>query len=293
MIIGMLGLGSMGGAMARRMVAQGLSVVGHDPAEPACARLAAAGGTVAASAREVADSAAIVLACLPSRTASFDAAEGALQGRALELYVEMSTLGRAPLLALDARFRAAGKGFVDCPISGGPKAADVGQLTAIMSGRPDEIARLEPVLSTLMSNRFVVGTEAGAAQVCKLVNNILSVTAMVATCEAISMGVKAGLDARTMIDVINVSTGRNSATMDKFPKAILPRSFDYGGPLSVGEKDVELYLELARDTGMPAFIGANVANLFHHLTAQLGEDTDYSRIITVWEAWGGITVGGN
>ncbi len=95
-----------------------------------------------------------------------------------------------------------------------------------------------------------------------------------------------------MIDVINVSTGRNSATMDKFPKAILNREFDYGGPLSIGEKDVELYLELARDTGMPAFIGANVANLFHHLTAQLGAETDYSRIITVWEDWGGITVGG-
>ncbi|MCB1342370.1 MAG: NAD(P)-dependent oxidoreductase [Pseudooceanicola sp.] len=291
-MIGMLGLGSMGGAMARRMLAQGLEVVGYDPGAAACARLAEAGGVVAAGAQEVADRADIVLACLPSKAASLDCAEAALQGTALELYVEMSTLGRAPLLALDEMFRAAGKGFVDCPISGGPKAADIGGLTAIVSGRPEEIARLETVFAALMGNRFVVGDTPGMAQVCKLVNNILSVTAMVTTCEAISMGVKAGLDAKTMIDVINVSTGRNSATLDKFPKAILPRTFDYGGPLSVGEKDVELYLELARDTGMPAFIGANVANLFHHLTAQLGETVDYARIITVWEAWGGITVGG-
>jgi 3-hydroxyisobutyrate dehydrogenase-like beta-hydroxyacid dehydrogenase len=271
-------------------------VVGFDVSETACARLEAAGGSCAVSPREVADRTQIVLACLPSKTVCMETAfgeNGAVHGKALELYVEMSTLGRAPLLALNEGFRAAGMGLVDCPISGGPAAAEEGRLTAIVAGGEAQIARLAPIFDALVTNRFTVGGEPGMAQVCKLVNNILSITAMVTTCEAVSMAVKAGLDATTVIDVINVSTGRNSATMDKFPKAILPRTFDYGGPLTVGEKDVELYLELARDTGMPAFIGANVANLFHHLTAQLGEEADYSRIINVWEQWGGITVGGD
>jgi 3-hydroxyisobutyrate dehydrogenase-like beta-hydroxyacid dehydrogenase len=296
MVIGMLGLGSMGGAMARRARAQGLDVVGFDITDTARARFEAAGGTCAANPRKVADQAEIVIACLPSKAASFEAAfgaDGAIHGAALELYVEMSTLGRAPLLTLDEKFREAGKGFLDCPISGGPQSAEDGRLTAIIAGPEGDIACVAPVLDILVANRFVVGAEVGMAQVCKLVNNILSITAMVTTCEAVSIGVKAGLDAKTMIDVINVSTGRNSATLDKFPNAILPRTFDYGGPLTVGEKDVELYLELARDTRMPAFIGANVANLFHHLTAQLGENTDYSRIINVWEEWGNITVGGD
>ncbi len=296
MVIGMLGLGSMGGAMARRALSQGLGVVGYDVSEPACVRLTEAGGIRAASAREVADKAQIVIACLPSKVASFNAAfgtDGAIHGASLELYVEMSTLGRAPLLALGETFREAGKGFLDCPISGGPQGAEEGRLTAIIAGAEHEVARVSPVLDVLVSNRFVVGANPGMAQVCKLVNNILSITAMVTTCEAVSMGVKAGLDAKTMIDVINVSTGCNSATLDKFPKAILPRTFNYGGSLTVGEKDVELYLELARETGMPAFIGANVANLFHHLTAQMGESADYSRIINVWEKWGNITVGGD
>lgn len=292
MVIGMIGLGSMGVAMARRLQSQGLEVVGFDPAAAAADRLEAAGGSALGSAREVADRAEIVLACLPSKAASLGAAEEVAGASACGLYVEMSTLGRAPLIQTDDRMRAAGKGFVDCPISGGPKAAEAGVLTAIIAGREAEIVRLAPVLDALVTNRFVVGPEPGMAQVCKLVNNMLSITAFVTSCEAISMGVKAGLDARTMINVINVSTGSNSATQDKFPKAILPRSFDYGGPLSVGEKDVELYLELARDTGMPAFIGTNVANLFHHVTARLGAETDYSRMIEVFEEWGGgIVVG--
>lgn len=294
MAVGMIGLGSMGGAMARRMVSQGLQVLGYDPSATACEAARAAGVRLAASPREIADEAEIVLSCLPSKAAAQATAfgpEGVLHGGKIRLYVEMSTLGREPLRALADGFAGSGIRFLDCPISGGPKAADDGRLTAIMAGAESDIAMLSPVLDTIVANRFVVGAEPGMAQVCKLVNNILSVTAFVTSCEAIAMGVKAGLDAGAMIDVINASTGRNSATMDKFPKAILNRRFDYGGPLSIGEKDVELYLELARDTGMPAFIGANVANLFHHLTAQLGPETDYSRIITVWEEWGGITVG--
>jgi len=294
MTIGMIGLGHMGGAMARRLIDKGRSVIGYDVAAHATAQFADAGGAIAASPREIADNADIVLACLPGKQASFDTAFGAqgiVHGSRVKTYVEMSTLGRASIATIAGKLADAGIGFLDAPISGGPKAAAVGSLTAIVAGPKAGIDATREVLELFAANVFVVGDTPGMAQVCKLVNNILSITAFVTSCEAITMGVKAGLDARTMIDVINVSTGRNSATVDKFPKAILPRSFDYGGPLAIGLKDIDLYLELARDTHMPAVMGFSVSGLFNHIAARLGAEADYSTMIKVFEEWGDVVVG--
>ena len=296
MEIGMIGLGHMGGSMARRMIECGHEVVGFDSAAEALRLLEAASGTIAASPRDVADRVEIVFACLPGKQASLDTAFGDLgvfHGSRIATYVEMSTLGRGTIAAIGARLGAAGIGFLDAPISGGPRGAAEGKLTAIVAGAPDLIEAARPALASVASNIFVIGAEPGMAQVCKLVNNILSITAFVTTCEAISMGVKAGLDARTMIDVINVSTGRNSATVDKFPKAILPRTFDYGGPLTIGLKDIGLYLELAQDLRMPATMGFTVSGLFTHIAARLGADADYSTMIKVFEEWGDVIVGGD
>jgi 3-hydroxyisobutyrate dehydrogenase-like beta-hydroxyacid dehydrogenase len=295
MNVGMIGLGHMGGAMARRMMQRGHAVIGFDPAPDARARFEAAGGTAVESPRAVADAADLVFACLPGKAASFATAfgdDGIVHGHRVRTYVEMSTLGRAAVATIADGLSGTKIGFLDAPISGGPKGAEAGTLTAIVAGGQSEIAAARPALDDIASNVFIVGDTPGMAQVCKLVNNILSITAMVTSCEAIAMGVKAGLDARTMIDVINVSTGRNSATMDKFPKAILPRSFDYGGPLSIGLKDIDLYLELARDTRMPAMMGFGVSGLFGHIATRLGAEADYSTMIKVFEEWGDVVVGG-
>ncbi|RST85018.1 NAD(P)-dependent oxidoreductase [Aquibium carbonis] len=294
MNIGMIGLGHMGSAMARRMIEGGHDVVGFDTSREAMDRLAAAGGQGAAHPREVADRAELVLACLPGKQASFDTAfgeHGVVHGARIRTYVEMSTLGRDAMTRIAGSLAAAGIGFLDAPVSGGPRGAAEGRLTAIVSGPSETIEAARPALAAVASNIFVIGPEPGMAQVCKLVNNILSITAMVATCEAVSMGVKAGLDARTMIDVINVSTGRNSATMDKFPKSILPRSFSYGGPLAIGLKDIDLYLELAHDMRMPAAIGTTVSGVFNHIASRLGAESDYSTMIKVFEEWGDVVVG--
>ncbi|MER2634285.1 MAG: NAD(P)-dependent oxidoreductase, partial [Rhizobiaceae bacterium] len=213
-------------------------------------------------------------------------------GSAVRIHVEMSTLGKEAMETIAGEVGAKGVGFLDAPISGGPGRAREGALTAIVAGDPQARAFARPVLDKLARNVFEVGDAPGQAQVVKLVNNMLSITAFVASCEAISVGVKAGLDARTMIDVINASTGRNSATVDKFPAAILPRKFQYGGPLSIGVKDSQLFLDLARSAHMPAFVGSTVANLFAMIAEQLGPEQDYSNTIKVFEAWGGgIVVG--
>lgn len=285
----------MGGGMAARLLGVGENVVGFDTSHERMAAFAGLGGEPAASARAVADRAELVIACLPSKAASFATAfgdDGVADGSAVRTYVEMSTLGKDAMETIAPELETRGIGFLDAPISGGPGRAREGTLTAIVAGKPQVRASALPVLHRLAQHVFEVGDVPGQAQVVKLVNNMLSITAFVASCEAISVGVKAGLDARTMIDVINVSTGRNSATVDKFPAAILPRTFQYGGPLSIGVKDSQLFLDLARSTHMPAFVGATVANLFAMIADQLGPDEDYSNTIKVFEAWGGgIVVG--
>lgn len=297
MTIGIIGLGHMGLAMAEHLIEAGQDVVGYDIAAGAVQALEAAGGRAAGSPREVADRAETVISCLPNRAASLATAfgaDGVVEGGCVTTYVEMSTLGRAPIALIGERLAGTSIGFLDAPISGGPSRARDGTLTAIVAGAPETIEAARGVLDRIATNVFVVGAAPGMAQVCKLVNNILSITAFVASCEAVTIGVKAGLDAHAMIDVINVSTGRNSATLDKFPRAVLPRTFAYGGPLSIGEKDVELFLELARDTGAPAEVASCVASLFHRVAEKLGPETDYSRMITAFEEWAGgdVVVGG-
>lgn len=295
MKIGIIGLGGMGSGMAKRLLGLGQNVVGFDTDTRQMQAFEAAGGIPLGSARAIADEAELVMACLPSEEASFSTAfgeNGVAGGAAVGTYVEMSTLGNAAMETIADKMSAAGIGFLDCPISGGPRRAQEGKLTAILAGEPHARQAALPTLRMLAEHVFEVSDVPGRAQVVKLVNNMLSITAFLASCEAISIGVKAGLDARTMIDVINVSTGRNSATVDKFPGAILPRTFKYGGPLSIGVKDIELFLKLARGTKMPAFIGSTVANLFGLVAEQLGPESDYSNTIRLFEAWGGgIVIG--
>ena len=280
MTIGMIGLGHMGGAMARRLVDKGRPVIGYDISAPAMTQFAVAGGSLAASPREVADNAEIVLACLPGKQASFDTAFGDARYRARRPGENLRrNVDARPRVDRDNRRKACGQptsAFSMHRSAAGPRPRPSGRSRRSLPDPKPQILAVRGILELFAANVFVVGDTPGMAQVCKLVNNILSITAFVTSCEAITMGVKAGLDARTMIDVINVSTGRNSATVDKFPKAILPRTFDYGGPLTIGLKDLDLYLELARDTHMPAVMGFSVSGLFNHIATRLGAEADYS-----------------
>jgi 3-hydroxyisobutyrate dehydrogenase-like beta-hydroxyacid dehydrogenase len=107
------------------------------------------------------------------------------------------------------------------------------------------------------------------------------------------MAVKAGVDARTLIDTVNASTGRNATTLDKFPASILTRSFDYGGKTSIMYKDVSLALEEARDLGVPMWLGANVVEMWHMGVVQGRGEQDFTAMIQMFEQWAGVVVGGN
>ncbi len=121
---------------------------------------------------------------------------------------------------------------VDAPVSGGIAGAEKGTL-AVMVACPDEIfARVQPILAVI-GKLFHVGRQPGQGQTMKLLNNLLSATAMAISSEAVVMGVKAGLDPQMVVDVINAGSGRNTATMDKIPRCVIPRTFDFGFALAL------------------------------------------------------------
>jgi 3-hydroxyisobutyrate dehydrogenase-like beta-hydroxyacid dehydrogenase len=180
--------------------------------------------------------------------------------------------------------------LVDAPVSGGPRGAAAGTLSVMHAASPTAMARVRPLLEAIAGKRFDVGAVPGLAQVCKLVNNAISAAGMVAACEATVVGIKAGLDADTLLAAINAGSGRNAATIDKFPAAILPGSFDYGGPMGLMLKDLSLYLQEASAAGVPQSVVPAALAAWQTAVDRSGFDADYSRVICHLEADAGVQV---
>ncbi|HYC13406.1 MAG TPA: NAD(P)-dependent oxidoreductase, partial [Stellaceae bacterium] len=228
--LGFIGVGRMGGPMALRLIDAGHRLTIYDTSTAALAPLAARGADVAKSTREVAAAAETVLVSLPTPDIVRAVAlgeNGIAAGGRVKTFVDLSTTGPRVAAEIAEGLEKKGIAAVDSPVSGGVGGAVKGTL-AVMAACPHALfVRLEPILR-VFGKPFYIGDKPGMGQTMKLANNLLSATAMAISCEAIVMGVKAGLDPQTMLDVINAGSGRNTATQDKFPKAILTRSFDYG-----------------------------------------------------------------
>ena len=290
--VGFVGLGRLGAPIAGRLLAAGFPLAVYDTDAAAVEALRARGATACSSAREVGDAASIVFLCLPSVEVSVATARELAQGSACELLVETSTIGRPGIERIAAVLAGSRVSLVDCPVSGGQAGALEGRLAALVAAAPEHVERLRPLLASFASKVFVLGSQPGLAQVCKLVNNVLSLTGLVVACEAIVVGVKAGLDAATMIDVVNASTGRNSATMEKFPRAILPRNFDSGGAMAIGIKDLGLFLEEAQAQSASAVSVAGSADLVARAAQRFGTQADMTNLIRLVEELAGLDAQG-
>jgi 3-hydroxyisobutyrate dehydrogenase-like beta-hydroxyacid dehydrogenase len=292
---GFIGLGAMGAAIARRLAKAGVVLHVHDPDQSRMQELVELGAIACDSPLAVADAAQVVYACLPGGEVSQAVAygeQGVATGKAVKVYVEMSTIGRSTLQDIAQRLDAHGISMLDAPVSGGPKGADSGTLAIMVSGAPEARAQVASQLDLMAQNVFLIGDEPGMAQMMKLVNNLISAANMVAAYEALVLGAKAGLDADMMVSVINASTGRNSATTDKIPKAVLPRSFDYGATIRTIHKDVSLGLREAELLQVPMWVGQNTRQLWEFALTQGGANQDFSALIRYMEAWAGTQVRG-
>ncbi|HTY33736.1 NAD(P)-dependent oxidoreductase [Mycobacterium sp.] len=293
MRIGFIGLGNMGFPMAVRLVRDDHEVVAFDTRGAALERLVALGARAASSAKDVADRTETVMTSLPSPAASLEVATGAdgvIEGSRVERYVDLSTVGSQAATRIHGLLAQRNIVAIDSPVSGGVRGAQNGSLALMVSGPRDEFAVIRTALETL-GRPFYVGDTPGSAQTMKLANNMLAANVLAATAEVIVMGVKAGLDAEAMIEVLNAGSGGTSASRDKFPRAILPRTFDYGFATGLMVKDVRLYLDEAHALGVPAQIAETIGRLWEAAARYEGPDSDFTTVIKPLERAAGVIVG--
>jgi 3-hydroxyisobutyrate dehydrogenase-like beta-hydroxyacid dehydrogenase len=288
--IGFIGLGSMGSAMAPRLVESGYDVLGFDLNQVAVATFAAAGGTAADSVAHVGRSCSVVLMSLPTPAAMETVATALLETKP-EIVIDLSTSGPRMSASVAKRLDQVGIVFVDAPVSGGRAGALAGNLSLMVAAPTDAWERVQPLLSNF-GKLFHVGDAPGQGQMMKLINNVLSVVALAVSCEGMALGAKAGLDPKTMLDVFNASSGRNSATVDKIPRAVVPRTFDFGFSTALSSKDVRLCLEEAEAMGVPMLMGSMARNLLGLTAARFGGDCDFTNMARVFEEWAGVQIGG-
>jgi 3-hydroxyisobutyrate dehydrogenase-like beta-hydroxyacid dehydrogenase len=292
--LGFVGVGRMGGPMASRLLDAGHSLCVFDTNAEAVGSLVARGATSAGSAAEVASQAEIVFMSLPTPpiVQSVSLGEGGvLRGSRVKTLIDLSTTGPsvAGVVARAAGERAVA--WVDSPVSGGVTGARAGTLAVMVSCAKATFDDIDPILKTF-GKTFYVGDKPGLAQIAKLANNLLAAAALVVSSEAVAMGVKAGLDARVLIDIINAGSGRNSATQDKFPRSILPRTFDFGFATGLSYKDVRLCVDEAEALGVPMVAGAAVRQMLAITQAKFGADSDFTSIAKVVEEWAGVEIKG-
>jgi 2-hydroxy-3-oxopropionate reductase len=294
-LIGFIGVGVMGGPMARRLIEAGNELVVHDIDPGAQRRLTKIGAKVARSPREVADRAATVFVSLPTPPIVREVVlgeNGVIRGKKVRTFIDLSTTGTAIEKEIAAALTKQGIVPVDAPISGGATGAKAGTLAVMVAGDAKAIERLRPLLE-VFGKVFVAGRRPGQAQMLKLLNNMLSLSALAMSCEAMVAGVKAGLDPDLMIAAINAGSGRNSATLDKIPRAVLTRSFDFGFPISGALKDVGLAVDECQALGVPMWVGAAARQLWQYAYAQGEPKRDMTTLITYLEKLaGGVTVKG-
>jgi 3-hydroxyisobutyrate dehydrogenase-like beta-hydroxyacid dehydrogenase len=282
----------MGGLMARRLLDKGFSLTVFDTARAAVDELAAAGAVAGASAAEVCSRAKSIFLSLPTPDVveAVCLGDGGVQdGSTVKHVIDCSTTGPKVARTVAAELAESGIEYLDAPVSGGLQGAREGTLAVMVSGSKPVFDLVAPALANF-GKLFYVGALPGQGQVMKLANNLLAAAAIVLSSEAITMGVKAGLKPSQMCEIINAGSGRNSATQDKFPRAVIPRSFDFGFATGLSYKDVRLCLQEADELGVPMVAGAAVLQMLAVTKAKFGGDSDFTSIARVVEEWAGVEI---
>jgi len=294
MEIGFIGLGKMGFPMARRLIEAKHQLAVFDTRKEAMDKLVAMGAQAASSPKDVADRAETVMASLPSLQASLEvatSANGVIEGKRVKRFVDLSTVGSAMAVRIHDLLGKRNIVQLDSPVSGGGGGAEKGTLAVMVSGPRADFEIVKSALDVI-GRVFFIGEKPGSGQTMKLANNFLSATAMVATSEAVVMGVKSGLDPAVMIDVINAGSGLNTASRDKFPRAVLPRSFDFGFATGLMVKDVRLCLEEMKSLGLSMEVAEAVGRLWEIVIRDMGPESDFTSAIKPIEKAAGVVVGG-
>jgi len=293
--VGFIGVGMMGTPMLRNLVGAGYRVVAYD-IDPEAMRRAVEGGAEAASSiGEVAERCNPVITILPK---SDDVEEvvlgpgGVLEhGREGLVLIEMTTAYPLSTEKIAGALARKGMRVLDAPVSGGVSGAEKGTLSIMVGGDPHLFETVRPLLEAMGKNVFYMGG-VSSGHTMKAVNNFLSACSMTATSEALAIATKAGLEPKRVVEVLQVSSGRSYATDYKFPRYVLPRTFDDGFRLELLDKDLNILTSLGRDIGAPTFIASTVQQIVSLAVRQGYGKRGHTSIAEFIESWAGVRIEG-
>jgi 3-hydroxyisobutyrate dehydrogenase len=290
--VGFLGMGTMGGPMARRLVQSGFSVSGYDVSVERGKAAAKDGVTLAPFPAAVAKTADVIISSLPNPAAiraAYLSADGAVSAlRAGAILIDMSTIDPATWRDVADAARARGAEALGAPVSGGPAEAGSGRLVFLVGGEAAVIERCRPVLEALGSEIHHLGP-LGAGHVVKLVNNVMSMCNVAVAAEAMVLGVKAGMDPQRLFDVLSTSGGRSHHFLKRFPN-VLAGDFTPHFSIALSRKDLSLALSMAESLGVPMLATSAVRQIYEAAAAQDLDTLDMAAITKLYERWAAVEV---
>lgn len=292
--IGMLGMGTMGGPMARRLVESGFVVTGYEPDQARAGKAKADGVVLAASPARVAEASDIVLSSLPDVATvrrAYEAPDGAIAGaRTGMIFIDVSTTDPESWREVAKAAKSRGVDCLDAPVSGGPADAGSGKLIFLIGGEAEILERCRPLLSVLGHEIHHIGP-LGSGQILKIVNNVMSVGNVVVAAEAMVLGVRAGLDPQRLFDILSTSGGRSHHFLKRFPNVLAGDFTPYFG-IALSRKDVALGLGLAASFGLPMPVTSAVRQAYEAAHAEGFGNLDMAGVIALYEKWAGVSVRG-
>ncbi|MDH3739556.1 MAG: NAD(P)-dependent oxidoreductase [Alphaproteobacteria bacterium] len=285
--IGFIGLGNMGAPMAALLHEAGYALVVADADAGAVSRFAErVACDQPGSLSELGEHCQAVITMLPGGEAVREVLLGdggvaaGLQPGAVVIDMSSSSPVGTRKLAIDLAGRHIE--LVDAPVSGGVRKAVDGTLAIMAGGDPAVIERVRRLLE-VMGKVFLTGVQ-GSGHAMKALNNYLSAGTLTLTAEAILAGTRFGLDARTMVDILNVSTGRSNSTEYKYPTFVLPRRFDSGFAMGLLAKDLRLAVEVAGATGSPSALLLELSGVWDAAEARMGSAADHTEVVIYLES---------
>lgn len=288
MIYSVIGLGKMGGSVARRFLELGNTVQVYDVNGEAVTRLVSQ-GAAAVTLSELSNS-DVLFVSLPNDEIVLEVLvqQGVVESlKAGAVLIELSTILPKTMIIVDEIAGKRGVHVIDSPVSGGPAEVEKGELTLLVGATDEGMNVATPVLQSLGVIHHVGAVGKGKAV--KLVNNIMTMCNMAAACEAFTLGVKAGIEPQLLYDVLNNSRGRSFHFTKRMPK-VLARDFEAGFPLYLGEKDLRTSLAFAHDEGYPMPITATVHQMYELARSKGLGSLDIAAVIQLYEEWGNAVV---
>ena len=277
--VGFIGLGTMGSRMSKNLVDDGFDTTVFDIRDEAVEELVEAGADSADSIAELAAETDVVMLSLPGPDQVIQVVDEISDSLdAGDVVIDLTTSTPATTNAVGEELESKSVEVLSAPVSGGRSGAANATLSVMVGGDEGVFEECRPLFESIGSDIFYIGDQHGDGHAMKLVNNYLSFVAMICTAEAVSIGEEVGLELETMIDVFNQSSARNTATSYKYPEYIIPGEYDMNYEMGLVEKDMQLLMDVSRDTGVPFMVGGSIRQMIAYIRAELGKDADYTEI---------------